>query len=69
MLKVKTASETKRKFLEVLKEAEENPVLITRKGKPTVVMMNAILYEYLMETIKFYAYPEIARELEEWKKT
>ncbi|MCR4428381.1 MAG: type II toxin-antitoxin system Phd/YefM family antitoxin [Caldiserica bacterium] len=69
MLKVKTASETKRKFLEVLKEAEENPVLITRKGQPTVVIMNAQLYESLMETIKFFAYPEIARELEKWKKT
>lgn len=68
MLKVKTASETKRKFLEVLKEAQENPILVTRKGQPQVVILDALLYESLVETIKFLTYPEIAKALEEWRK-
>lgn len=69
MLKVRTVTEAKKKFLELLKEAEENPILITRKGQPSVVVMNAELYESIMETIMFYAYPEIARALEEWGKS
>jgi prevent-host-death family protein len=68
MLKVRTTTEAKKKFLELLKEAEENPILITRKGRPSVVVLNAELYESIMETIKFYAYPEIAQALEKWKE-
>lgn len=69
MLKVRTTTEAKKKFLELLKEAEENPILITRKGKPSVVVLNAELYESIMETIKFYAYPEMAQALEKWRKS
>lgn len=66
MLRVRTATEAKKKFMGLLDEAIENPILITRKGQPSVVIMNAELYESIMETIKFYAYPEIAEALKKW---
>jgi prevent-host-death family protein len=66
MLRVRTATEAKKKFMGLLDEASENPILITRKGQPSVVIMNAELYESIMETIKFYAYPEIAEALKKW---
>ncbi|MEA3312847.1 MAG: type II toxin-antitoxin system Phd/YefM family antitoxin [Caldisericota bacterium] len=68
MLKAINATEGKKKFLELLDSCKEQPFLIIRKGKPTAVLMDSGLYESIMETIKFYAYPEIAKEIKEWKK-
>ena len=68
MLKAINATEGKKKFLELLDKCKEQPFLIIRKGKSTAVLMDSRLYESIMETIKFYAYPEIAKEIKEWKK-
>lgn len=68
MLKVYTATEAKSRFMEIIKEAEDEPLLITRRGKPSVVILSASDYESLLETVKFYSYPQLAKALEKWNK-
>lgn len=68
MLKVVNATDAKKKFLELLDKCREQPFLIVRKGKPSAVLISNEQYESIMETIKLYAYPEIAKRIEEWKK-
>ncbi len=68
MLKAINATEAKKKFLELLERCKEQPFLIIRKGKPSAVLMSNEQYESIMETIKLYAYPEIAKRIEKWMK-
>ncbi len=68
MLKAINATEGKKKFLELLDRCKEQPFLIIRKGIPAAVLMSSEQYESIMETIKLYAYPEIAKRIEKWKR-
>jgi antitoxin YefM len=60
MLKVMTASEAKKRLLEILDEVKASPILITRSGQPEAVIMAAEEYESLMETVKLLAYPHLS---------
>lgn len=44
-----TASELQRKTNEVLEQAEDNPILITRYGKPTFILMSMEHYERITQ--------------------
>ena len=44
-----TASELQRKANEVLELAEDSPILITRYGKPTFVLMSMEHYERITQ--------------------
>ena len=67
MLKVITASLAKKRLLELLDEVQQAPLLITRSGQPTAVILSAEEYEALMETVKFLAYPCLAQADPPWK--
>ncbi len=67
MLKVITASEAKKRLLELLDEVQRVPFLVTRSGQPAAVILSAEEYEALMETVKFLAYPHLAQATPPWK--
>lgn len=67
MLKVITASEAKKRLLELLDEVQQVPLLVTRSGQPAAVILSAEEYESLMETVKFLAYPYLAQANPPWK--
>lgn len=65
MLEVINATEGKKEFLELIEKCKENPFLITKNGKPVAVLMDTETYEKIMETLKFYMYPEIKNKINE----
>ncbi len=65
MLEVVNATEGKKEFLQLIERCKENPFLITKNGKPVAVLMDAETYEKIMETLKFYMYPEIKNKINE----
>ncbi len=68
MLKVINATDGKNKFLQLLEQCKKQSYLITKNGEPAAVLLNAEEYERLIETLKFYIYPEIEEQLKEWEK-
>ncbi len=68
MLKVINATEGKNKFLQLLERCKEESYLITKNGEPAAVLLSADEYERIIETLKFYTYPKIKEQLEEWEK-
>jgi prevent-host-death family protein len=48
MLSILTADEAKRRFGDLLKRADDFPVILTRHGRPRNVVMSAQLFEGLL---------------------
>jgi len=63
-------TEAKRKLLEFARQAGElgETVMLTRRGKPYVVMMSAAEYESIQETLEILSDPEAMSSLEKSKE-
>jgi antitoxin YefM len=63
-------TEAKRKLLEFAKHAGElgETVMLTRRGKPYVIMMSAAEYESIQETLEILSDPEAMASLAQSKE-
>ena len=59
-----TFSDARRRFTEVVEEAESGPVFITRAGRKTLVLMDADDYAGILETVRLYASPDNRGDLD-----
>ena len=66
MLRAMNATEAKKEFLQLLDKCTNSPFLITRNGKPVAVILDAEEYERIMETIKFFTFPQAHEEIKKW---
>lgn len=58
-------AEARRDFSEVLKQARESPVLITRRGKPEAVILAYDEYQQLRRLRAYTSMLRLAKELHE----
>lgn len=60
-----TISEARRQFLELPDTLADEPVIVTRHGKPTMAVMSYEQFESLTETLDILRDPELMPKLRE----
>jgi len=63
--KVIPISQARKQLLALINEAHEKRFILTRKGKPEIVILSYEDYESLLETLEIYQTPGLVAELEE----
>lgn len=63
MPKYLTITETRRQLLELPEQLTDEPVIITKHGKPAMVAISYGQFESMMETLEILSDPEFAAQL------
>jgi prevent-host-death family protein len=65
MTKYLTITEARQNLLDLLDQVEDEPVIITKHGKPVMVTLSFKKYESILETLSILADQQFAEHLEE----
>jgi antitoxin YefM len=65
MTKFLTITETRKQLLDLPEQLVDEPVIITKHGKPAMVALGYEHYESLMETLDILSDPELMPKLRE----
>lgn len=63
MTRFLTITETRKQLLELPEQLEDEPIIITKHGKPTMVALGYEQFESLMETLEVLSDPELMATL------
>ncbi|MDF5734414.1 MULTISPECIES: type II toxin-antitoxin system Phd/YefM family antitoxin [unclassified Nostoc] len=65
MLKYLTITEARRQLLELPNELKDEPIIITKHGKPVMAALSFEQFESLLETLAILSDREFAHQLQE----
>ena len=65
MLKYLTITEAQEQLLDLPDDIKEEPIIITKHGKPVIAAISFEQYESLLETLAILSYKEFTQQLQE----
>jgi antitoxin YefM len=63
MLKIMSITEARQQFLDLPEQVEDDPVIVTRHGKPVMAALNYEQFESLLETLEILSDQDFMKQI------